>query len=324
MIRSAVAVVGTGGTIAGLAGDRVSFHRYRGGALKVDELVAELRPELAALAEVTTEEFHGASPPGLVPTDYPGLTARVEELLAEVDAVVVCSGSQLLEELAYWLDLTVHSGKPVVVTGSIRPWNVLGSDGPANLYNAVALAASGRTTGFGTVVLFNDEVFAARDVTKTSSFRVHAFESRPVGVLGAVDGEHIRLPRTPAPTAAFDLAAVTARGLPEVEIAATYAGAGRSTIDGPVAGGAAGVVVAGDPSADQLKAVRDALDRGVVFVAAGRPGISAAYDTRMPGVPSAEGLLPHKARLLLMLSLAAAGDREEACALFSARVTPQF
>jgi L-asparaginase len=316
-----VAIIGTGGTIGGTGSSRVEFHSYQGGSLDAEDLVGELYPEIGELAELTATEFRGMRPPGLRLADYHELSRRVDAALLEADAVVITTGTQLLEELAYWLDLTVRSPKPVVVTGSMRPWSVLGSDAPVNLYNAVLLAASGATTGFGAVVLLNDEVFAAREVTKTSTLRVHAFRSRQLGALGTVDGDHIRLLRAPPRVARadgpdwatpFDVAKLDPARLPRVEIAYSYADASGSTVSGLVEAGADGVVVAGEPSQGQLAAVREGLRQGVVFVAGSRTGTGAVYRSGMTGVLAAEDLLPQKARLLLLLALGAAGDTAQA------------
>ncbi|EHR60656.1 asparaginase [Saccharomonospora cyanea] len=331
MPKPAVAIIGTGGTVSGVAPSRTSFHRYEGGRLRIRDLTEELRDELTTLADVYPSEFRGASPPGLRLADYRELTLRVDALLTDVDAVVVTTGTQFLEELAYWLDLTVRSPKPVVVTGSMRPWNVLGSDAPANLYNAVSLAASARTTGFGTVVLFNDEIVAAREVTKTSTLRLHAFQARDHGRLGTVDGEHIRLPRAPARSAdvgtdrwrtPFDVRELAGDRLPVVEIVLSYVEAGAATVDGPLDAGADGIVMAGEPSAAQLASIRRAVEHGVLVVAASRNGSGAVYRSGMPEIPAAEDLLPQKARMLLVLALGVGGDRARAHTLFETYRAP--
>lgn len=328
-----VAVIGTGGTIGGIAPSRTDFQTYKGGQLTAADLVDALRAEVGSLAELETTEFRGDSPPGLKLADYHDLTMLVDQYLEHCDAVVITTGTQLMEELAYWLDLTVRSPKPVVVTGSLRPWNVLGSDGPSNLYNALVLAAGGRTAGFGTVVLLNDEILAARDVTKTSTLRLNAFQSRQFGVLGTVDGGQVRLLRAPARVrlsgtpewaTPFDLTTIARADLPRVEIVYTYVDAGGEAIRAFVDGGARGVVVAGDPSIPQFEAIQHGVKQGLIVVAGNRNGSGAVYDTGVPGVVAAEDLLPQKSRLLLLLALARTDDVEQIASWFAEYGVPQF
>ena len=170
-----VTVIGTGGTIAGVAPTRSSFTNYRAGQIPIASMVSQLQPEIGGVAEVSTVQFGNAGSGGYRIDQFYALTAAVEAALQTADGVVVTTGTDTMEEFAYWLDLTVQSRKPVVLTGAMRPWaagtvdgpQVLGADGPANLFNAITLAASQSTYCFGTVLMLNDEFHAARDVTKT-------------------------------------------------------------------------------------------------------------------------------------------------------------
>ena len=91
-----------------------------------------------------------------------------------------------MEETAYFLDLVVKSDKPVVLVGSMRPATAISADGPANLYNAVAVAASPARAGRGVLVVLNDEIHAARNVIKTNTTNVETFESPNRGPAGLV------------------------------------------------------------------------------------------------------------------------------------------
>ncbi|MCG0288798.1 asparaginase [Streptomyces sp. PSAA01] len=193
-----VAVIGTGGTIAGVSKSKVSFDDYEAGKLRVSRLVNDLRPEVNRIADVTTQQFGNKDSNNYTIPEYRRLTAAVDHALQFNDGVVVTTGTDTMEEFAYWLDLTVRSDKPVVLTGSVRPWTVIGSDAPANLYNAIHLAASGRTTCFGAVVMLNDQIHAAREVRKSDTLRLNAFSSGSSGELGVIDQNHIRVNRAPA------------------------------------------------------------------------------------------------------------------------------
>lgn len=127
--------------------------------------------------------------------------------LEEFDAVVVTTGTDTVEEFAYWLDLTMQNRKPVVLTGALRPWaagetageaGVIGADGPANLLQAVRLGASQKTFCFGTVLMLGDEIHAARDVTKGNTTRNDTFVTPGLGALGGIDGASVHVQRAPA------------------------------------------------------------------------------------------------------------------------------
>jgi L-asparaginase len=328
-----VAVIGTGGTIAGEAASRVDFQTYQAGKLPIGDLVKSLQPEVGKVADVSTSDFGTKGSGDYTIADYYDLSRQVDEQLKRADAAVITTGTQTMEELAYWLDLTVRSSKPVVVTGSMRPWNVIGSDGPSNLYNAVVLAASGRTACFGSVIMLNDEIMPARDATKTSTSRLDTFQSPELGNLGTIDGKNIRLLRAPARfrdcgqasrwQTPFDLATMQRDKLPRVEIFYTYADAGGEPVTAFANAGVRGLVAAGTPSPQQFTAATAAIKSGMTVVASNKNNTGAVYDTP-GGVIPAEDLLPQKARLLLLLSLARTGDPAQVRRWFDEYGVPQF
>ena len=117
--------------------------------------------------------------------------AMAREALAQsdVDGIVITHGTDTIEETAYFLNLVVKSRKPVVIVGAQRPFSTLSSDGPLNLLNAIRVAADPVSRGKGTLVVLNDEINAARDVTKTNTYRLETFQSRELGILGYADPE---------------------------------------------------------------------------------------------------------------------------------------
>jgi L-asparaginase len=329
--RPTVVVIGTGGTMAGVSEGRFTVQHYEPGRLPTARLIKDLQPEIARLADVRAVDFDDDAE---AITDLYDLSRQVDRELLHADAVVVTSGTNNLEEYAYWLDITVRSQKPVVVTGSLRPWTVVGSDAPMNLYTAVLLAASRRTTCFGTVVALNDQVLGAREATKSDSQRVGAFQSRELGVLGTVDDGRVRLLRAPARVmecdrpqqwrTPFDLSRIRRATLPRVEIVPTYLDAGGEAITAAARAGARGIVVSGAPSAAQQRAAEAVVPRGVIFVAAGNTSSGSVYPVPRPGLVSAGDLVPQKARLLLMLGLAEGGRSEQIAEWFAAYGVPQF
>ncbi|GAB2963452.1 asparaginase AnsZ [Streptomyces pseudoechinosporeus] len=338
-----VAVIGTGGTISGVSTNRVSFQDYRSGQLAISKMVDELRPEVDGLADVSTEQFGNKGSGGYSIAEYRKLTASVDAALKKNDAVVVTTGTDTMEEFAYWLDLTVRSDKPVVLTGSMRPWTVIGTDAPANLYNAIKLAASSKTKCYGTVLMLNDQVQAAREVRKTNALRMDTFESGPSGELGVIDQDNIRLNRAPARVqkcgkaswrTPFDLDRIVGKGsegkaLPKVEIAYSYQDAGGEAIEAFADAGAEGIVTAGTGAGGISPAMStartEAVKKGVTFASTTRTGSGAVYGSAdSTGVIGAEDLTPQKARLLLLLSLAATQDEKQIREWFGTLGTAQF
>ena len=327
-----VVVVGTGGTIAGVSDSRVSFQTYRSGQLPIAKLLDDLRPELDSVADVTGVDFGTTDSASYTMKDYYDLSRAVDQQLAKADAVVVSTGTTTMEELGYWLDLTVRSDKPVVLTGAMRPWTVVSSDGPANLYNAIMLAASDRTRCFGSVLLLNDQILPARDATKSNTTRLDTFTAPELGLLGVVDETRIRLERAPARVqkcgkaiwrTPFDLARIDRAKLPRVEVVYTYQEAGGEAITAYAGAGVKGIVVAGAPSPRQVTAATEVAKRGVVLAAANRNNAGATY-TDAPWVLPAGDLPPQKARLLLMLALASSNDPAQIQSWFTEYGDPEF
>ncbi|MET3859616.1 L-asparaginase [Dietzia sp. 2505] len=341
-----VTVVATGGTLAGRATTQDSYSNYRAGTYPMAELIPEIAPAIDQMANVDIVQFGNAGSGGYTIAQYRELTLAVEQALVSSDAVVVTTGTDTMEEFGYWLDVTVQSKKPVVITGAMRPWAagptpdvdpVFGSDGPANLVQSIRLAASQQTYCFGTVLMLNDEIHAARDVTKGNTMRTDTFESRRVGVLGWIDGDRISLPRGPSRVldcqsdrwlTPFDLSEISASDLPKVEIFYNYQEASGDAIRGMVTGGATGIVTAGTGaggiSSAAGQARRDAIAQGVWFVSTSRTGSGTVGPTSAAGMISGNELLPQKARLLLILSRAYTDDITVARDWFATAGNPGF
>jgi L-asparaginase len=314
-----VRLVATGGTIANRTGSRLS----------PAELV-RLAPSLDRHARVDVEAFSNVSSGQLSLEQWLQLTRRVSAILADGDdyaGVVVTSGTDTLEELAYFLHLTVRSEKPVVVVGSMRPPDAIVFDGAANLVAAVRVAAATESRGRGTLVVMNEEIHGARDVTKVDAQRLDAFQSRD-GHLGVVDADRVvyarRGDKRGGAQSEFDVQALSA--LPRVDVLLTYQGAPGDLIRAAVDNGAAGIVVAsaaGGTSGTQLDGIRYATGRRTVVVTATRTGggrvVAPGEPGRVlavPGTLAAEDLTPIKARILLMLALSRTSDTRDIQRMF--------
>jgi L-asparaginase len=202
--------------------------------------------------------------------------------------------------------------QPVVLVGAQRPASALGSDAGMNLVNALRVAGSHEARGKGVLAVLNDEIHAARDVVKTSTYRVQTFRSFDYGALGHVDGDGVHFYRIPSrphmPDTQF--AASDVGALPRVDIIYSYAGADGALVDSAVTAGARGIVSAGfapgSPTPQQRIAFERAAKSGVVVVQCSRAAsgrVAPRRRLRESGIVAGEDLSPQKARILLMLAL---------------------
>ncbi|MEK4008070.1 asparaginase [Paenibacillus sp. FSL H3-0333] len=334
-----VVVVGVGGTITSTSPSRELFQTYGTPKVSINDIIQRLQPELSKIANVTSTELSNISSAQTTSKDLYNLTIAIDKELANpaVHAVVVTTGTNIMEELAYWTDLTVRSPKPVIFTGSMRQSNTISFDGEANLLNAIRLAASQKTTYYGTVLMMNDEFFAAREVTKTDALRLDTFDGGRYGALGTVDENRIRAVRAPARVrdagtekwkTPFDLSTIQPEDLAKVDVVYSYTEASAAPITSLANEGVRGIVTAGHGaggiSTAQQAARTAAIEKGVLFVSATRAGSGAVYDTGAKGIIGAGDLLPQKARILLQLGLTFSKDQEQIRQWFSTIGMPDY
>ena len=217
-----VVVIATGGTIAGRGASSTSLSNYKAGALAGEELVKAV-PEIKQYADVRVEQLFNVSSSDLTVANWLELANRINTIFAgdpKVAGIVVTHGTNTLEETAYFLNLTVKHDRPVVVVGAQRPATAIGSDGPLNLLNAIRTASAPEARGKGVLVVMNDEINGARDVTKTSTYRVETFRSPDFGFLGYVDADKVSFYRasTKRHTAQSEFNVNAATDLPKVDI----------------------------------------------------------------------------------------------------------
>lgn len=319
-----VAFIGTGGTIASMGASPLELQDYgaSGVILQADELVARV-PELAMVADVIPVRFANIVSTAIYFAEWKGLVLLCERLVAEhpgLAGIVIGHGTASLEETAYFLNLTLKIDIPVVIVGAQRPASALSGDGPLNLVNAVRTAASPAARGMGVLVLLNDEIHAAREVTKTSTMRMQTFRTHDFGALGQADGDAIafyRLPiRARAPETEFDIRGLDA--LPRVDIALTYTGADGTAIRAFVAAGAKGIIASafapGGMAPGDTDALKEAVAAGVVVVQSTRAGSGRTHRgkrLREAGILTADNLNAQKARVLLALALTVTRDPVE-------------
>jgi L-asparaginase type II len=231
-----------------------------------------------------------------------------------------------VEETGYFLSLTVKSDKPVVLTAAQRQFTTLSSDSPKNFLQAVRVAVSDDARGKGALIVTNDVINAARDVSKNISYRVETYTSRDLGALGFVDEDRVTFYRAPikqhTTATPFDVGRL--QKLPRVDIIYTYAGADGTLIDAAVTQGhAEGLVIAGFPTGSGSPAMDQAVKRvaakGIPVVMTNRGGMGRVTDTRASEARPliwGDNLTPQKARILLMLALTTTKDSAELQRIF--------
>ena len=312
-----VAIVGTGGTIASVGVDSLDLTAYvrTGKVYALDELLAQV-PELDRVVEPVLAPFRQVHSTAIGPIDWPDLTAHIEQTLKNdpsLEGVVVTHGTATLEETAYFLNLTLKTDKTVVVVGAQRPPTGVSTDAYLNIVNGARVAAAPEARGMGVLVCLNDEIHAAREVTKTSTLRLQTFRTPDFGLLGHADNDRIAMYRRPlrahAPNTPFN----ATKPLPRVDIAISYAGSDGGQIRGLMALKPAGVVVGGFApgltTPGERAAMEDAISAGIVVAQATRAlsgRVVPISDYRPEGVIIADNLSVQKARVLLMLAMAEA------------------
>ncbi|MFP2905750.1 type II asparaginase [Pyxidicoccus sp. 3LFB2] len=315
-----VHLLATGGTIAGKAGSGVD-PGYRAGEVAVEALIDAV-PGLRALAKLQGEQVARVGSQDMNDALWLRLAARVGALFAAdlADGVVITHGTDTVEETGYFLHLVLKSPRPVVLTGAMRPATSLSADGPLNLYNAVAVAADPEAHGRGAIVVLNDDLHSARDVTKSSTTDVQTFVSPGPGLLGSVRYGRIRYFRQPTHrhSTASGFSADGLERLPRVDILYAHANMAPDLVRASVTQGARGLVVAGmgngNVSTEVAGALAEAAQGGVVVVRStrvmsGDVGRNIELDDDALGLVAADQLNPQKSRVLLQLCLARGLER---------------
>ncbi len=324
-----IRLVATGGTIASKARSRVSTEGYNPSVITIDDLVAQL-PELRELVDLTAEQIFLKPSSSITDEDLFTLAARVNELLAgdDCDGVVITHGTDTMEETAFFLNLTVNSDKPVVITGSMRPSDVISADGPLNLFNAVLCAADDQSRGMGVVICMNDLIVAARDAVKFNTFKVETYQGPVYGNLGTVRNGKVSYLYKPLRRHTTSSQFAGKRfDLPPAEILYMYQGCGDTLFEAALARGVKGLVTASSRndqaigeimkryrSEDESETAKLPILVRSTRVATG--GVSDSFKTGGRTVAAGD-LNPHKAYILLRFALAVTDDPAEIRKIFA-------
>jgi len=320
-MKKKIGFIGTGGTISSIGKGPLDVYDYgaNGMMLQADGILDRF-PEVQLVADVFPVPFRNVPSTQIAWSEWKELVLICDRLVVEhpdLAGIVIGHGTASLEETAYFLSLTLKVKVPVVVVGSQRPASALSSDAGLNLVNAMRVAASEEARGLGALVLLNDEIQAAREVTKTSTGRMQTFRSPDFGVLGQADGDRLVWYRRPlrrlAPETEFDIRGLAA--LPRVDVAYTYAGADGAAVRAFTAAGAKGIIAAGFApgfvTPGDAAALAEARQAGVITMQSTRAGSGRVFPTtrlREAGMLTADNLTPQKARILLALALTVTSD----------------
>lgn len=318
-----------GGTISAKGKNRLDLKDYTSGIFTGEDFQQAL-PEINHLAEVTFESFLRVSSTEVNAQHWIQLREKVIQSLDEeqFDGIVISHGTNTLEESAYFLHLTIPTDKPIVFVGSQRPFTALSSDAHYNIIQAIRVATSDEAKRKGVLIVVNDEISSAREVTKTNTYRLETFQSGEFGYLGFVDPDNkVQFYREPTRkhTIKSEFAHLNIRNLPDIEIVYSYAGARGHLIDyiadhtsykGLVTAGTGAGLIA----PDELAAVKRAKEKGLHIVRSSRVGngrVMAIDGYETYDFIHGDNLLPQKARILLMLSLLVHDDTKSIQHIFN-------
>lgn len=308
-----VLVLGTGGTIAGQASARAG-NAYDSGKVNAADLIAAV-PGMDKLARISAEQIASIGSQDMNDKVWFDLAGRIRAAVEtkEADGIVITHGTDTMEETAFFLQAVLDTEIPVVLVGAMRPSTAIGADGPANLYEAVKVAATPESRGRGVMVVLNDVIHGARWAQKTNTTSVDTFRSRDAAPVGYVDTGSVRFLQPAFAARGPKLKLPEAPPLPRVDIIYSHANMDAAPIEDAVKRGAKGIVLAGVGDGNSSKPAIDALAsaarQGIIVVRSTRVGSgfvnrNVEVNDDQLGFAVSLDLNPQKSRLLLQLLLA--------------------
>ncbi|HET6769275.1 MAG TPA: type II asparaginase [Chitinophagaceae bacterium] len=316
-----VIILATGGTIAG-QGTNPASAGYMPGKIPIDTLLKSI-PPIKKIADVKGEQIASVGSYDMTVAIWLKLAKRINEIFEknEADGIVITHGTDTQEETAYFLNLTLKSNKPVVLTGAMRAATAISADGPKNLYDAIIVASDTLSKTKGVMICFNEGLYDAKNVTKANTINVDAFASPNTGPIGQVYGGRVVYFNQPLNkkngNTPFDIFKLDT--LPKVEIVYMYVDASAAAMDAFINEHADGIIIAasGDGSFNKsiLQSVNSAVKKGISVVRSSRvpsgrvTQFSQVFDDIKLGTVASDNHNPQKARILLMLALTVTRDR---------------
>lgn len=312
----------TGGTIAG-SGVSSTQTNYHAGGVAIQTLIDAV-PAMTEIANITGEQIVNIGSQDMTTDVWLTLANRINELLAkdDVDGIVVTHGTDTMEETAYFLNLTVKSNKPVVLTGAMRASTALSADGPLNLYNAVVTAAASESKDKGVLIVMNGIILDAHGTVKMNTVDVQTFQSPNSGPLGYLFNSKVFYNdvtvKKHTTQSVFDVKGL--KSLPKVGIVYSYADIDADVMTPFLNGSYKGIVHAGLGNGNYHKnlfpSLLKAREQGVIVVRSSRvPTGPTTLDNEVDDAAyqfvASQELNPQKARVLLMLALTKTDDWQE-------------
>ncbi|MCR5293215.1 MAG: asparaginase [Eubacterium sp.] len=305
--KKKIIILATGGTIAG-TGEEGKMAGYKPGAVTAEKII-ETVPGLKSVADIETVQICNVNSDDITSEIWLSLARTINDMAKnpEVDGFVITHGTDTLEETAYFLNLTIKTDKPVVVTGSMRPSTAISADGPANLCQAVTVASSEKAAGKGVLVVFADRIYAARSVTKSSTYHLTAISGGESGALGVVRDGNVYFYNTPEKchtvSTGFDISNIDI--LPKVNVVYFSVDADPGLLD-YAAKQSDGIIIAGAGAgefSEQFKSIIEKLEIPVVISSRVNDGIIIGDNLICEKTIAGDNLPPQKAAVLLRLAL---------------------
>ncbi len=321
-----IVLLATGGTIAG-SGAGKSLGRYKSGELGIIELLKAIPSHFTKIAHIQGEQISNIGSQDMNEEVWFKLAQRVQKLLndSRIQGVVITHGTDTLEESAYFLNLVLHSTKPVVLVGAMRNATSLSADGALNLYNAVSVAINEKSANKGVLVVMDDNIFSAREVVKTHTTHTSTFKAPNSGAIGSVYYGKVRYYMQPLRkhtiNSKFSIVELNPP-LPKVDIVYTHVGMTADLFQASLNSHAKGIVIAGvgngNVSAGLLKAMQEASQMGVIVARSSRVGSGEVTSSEIDDKAfiTSDNLNPQKARVLLQLALTKTNNKEKIQEMF--------
>ena len=318
-----IMIIGTGGTIAGTGNGSSALTEYRAGSIGVDDLMQAV-PALEEYGPFESVQFSNIDSSEMSPYRWGHLAMLVNEVAKrdDIGGIVITHGTDTMEETAYFLQLTVNTCKPVVMTGSMRPATALSADGPVNLLQAVQVARSKNAWNQGVLVVMNGYIDSAREVAKLHTTDVATFGNTQLGHMGCVQNGQAYFYYTPCRkhTSESEFILHNEVEFPAVGIVNLYGGMDTEILN-MVASRSQGLVIGGFGHGTLPQGVRDTLKKiAIPKVRSSRIGngiVSSNSSDVKEGFIVSDSLSPVKARILLMLALQQERSREELERIFA-------
>ena len=321
MNRKTIVIIGTGGTIAGVAESSDPDAGYTSGALTANDLVEALpgsgSNEIKSRVNLRTEEFCNIDSCSMTPDLWLALAKRVNALISDdtVDGIVITHGTDTMEETAFFLYLTVNTHKSVIMTGAMLPATAANADGPGNLLCAIRLACEGAP---GVSVVMNGTKYDPSRLVKNNPHATDAFTEVGDSDAAALPEQIVQKPHAPGfdTICRYDISGISA--LKSVEIIDLYPGADPDILKYVLEEIRPGGIVLSCPgdgtlTPEVVDIIRQSSYRGTILRASrtGRGPVSerlfddANIGKRPPNLLPTGDMTPQKARVLLMLSISA-------------------